>query len=305
MLIVGMLVATAIPLLALYLIHRLDLYSTNHFRDVLLCLAWGILSTQLALLINSGITGLGILPMATVTQRIAPPVEELAKVLIIAYLVFRPRFTYFVDGAIYGFAVGIGFAVVENAFYLTRAGDAALTLAAGRVLSTNLMHGSATAISGIALALARFQPDRRRRAGTVLVGLAAAIGLHLAFNGFVGRFSGSVAALYGLAAAFGLTGALGVGLAIRLGLRRERQMIGRALGSSDRLTPGERQAVDQLADPTAILAPIAERFGPAKAEAVRDLLKHQARLGILHETDQRLPDASKRARDEAAARLAA
>ena len=68
----------------------------------------------------------------------------------------RPKFTYFVDGAIYGFAIGIGFAVFENYEYIAGS-SAALNTAIGRVISTNLIHATASAIIGIAFGLARFQ----------------------------------------------------------------------------------------------------------------------------------------------------
>ena len=299
MLTLGVAVATAIPLLALYAIYRLDLYATRSFRYVLVCVAWGIIATRVALLANTAVLDSGMLDRATITRVIAPAVEEVAKALIILYLIYRPHFTYFVDGAIYGFAVGIGFAVVENYHYLWMHQESAATLAGGRVLSTNLMHASTTAVTGIALALAHFQRTRRRGALIGTTGLAAAILMHMAFNTSVTRFSGSAAALYALAAAFGLAGAIGVALAIRHGLSQERAWIGDTLGASNRVAPGETEAVRHLDHAEAILHPIAERFGQHKADDVHALLQLEARLGIVRQTSDQLSEGHQKREAEA------
>ena len=87
----------------------------------------------------------------------APIVEETLKALILLYLVRRPSFTYFVDGAIYGFAAGMGFAVFENYQYILGSNVPGISVAIGRVLSTNLIHASASALVGIAFGYSRFQ----------------------------------------------------------------------------------------------------------------------------------------------------
>lgn len=292
------LVATLIPLLWLIVVYRLDRYSTHTFRIVLACLAWGIVATRVALLVNTAALESGLWAAGTISRVVAPAVEELAKALFIVYLVRRPRFTYFVDGAVYGFAVGIGFAVVENYHYLWLNPNTALNLAIGRVLSTNLMHASATAISGIGLGLGHFQRHRRRGAGIALLAIGGAIALHMAFNTLVTRYQGSTLALYAIAAAFGFAGALAIGLAIRFGLRQAQGWIGASLKTSARMTAGETAAVDRLDDSDALLEPLAERFGEGKADAARALLQEQARLGILLRNAAELPEGSAKRRSQ-------
>ena len=56
-------------------------------------------------------------------------------------------FRYFVDGAVYGIAAGIGFALSENLFiYIPDAGEAALGAAISRTLSTVMMHAATSGI---------------------------------------------------------------------------------------------------------------------------------------------------------------
>ena len=104
------------------------------------------------------------------------------------YFIQRPRFRYIVDGAVYGFAAGIGFAVRENFFYLNglTTEDAALGLAISRVLSASLMHATASSMVGIAFGrLRRSQGRWAQRAIWPLSGIIVAIIIHLIYNNAV------------------------------------------------------------------------------------------------------------------------
>ena len=49
-------------------------------------------------------------------------VEESLKGALVIYLIVRRRIGFFVDAAIAGFAVGAGFATLENAYYALELG---------------------------------------------------------------------------------------------------------------------------------------------------------------------------------------
>jgi hypothetical protein len=108
-------------------------------------------------------------------------VEETLKAAVVTYLVARSRVGFMVDAGIHGFAVGTGFALVENAYYAAALRDLSPWLWVFRGLGTALMHGSATAIVAI---LSKFLTDRSgsRAAQHFLPGLAIAIALHSGFN---------------------------------------------------------------------------------------------------------------------------
>ena len=92
-----------------------------------------------------------------------PGVEELVKAVVLVDQVRRPSFTYFVDGAILGFAAGTGFAMIENLVYLLGAPAAdGLGLSINRVFGASLMHGTACALVGVALWRGRFGRYARR-----------------------------------------------------------------------------------------------------------------------------------------------
>jgi hypothetical protein len=89
-----------------------------------------------------------------------------------------------VDAAIFGFAAGSGFALVENLYYLGVLSDAHVFVWIVRGFGTAVMHGGATAIFGIiSLTLA----EERQSSGLVvfLPGFLTAVIIHSAFNHFL------------------------------------------------------------------------------------------------------------------------
>jgi RsiW-degrading membrane proteinase PrsW (M82 family) len=114
---------------------------------------------------------------------VAPCVEETAKALAILWLVRVNRIGFLVDAAIYGFAIGTGFAVVENLYYWFSLQNPSVSLWVVRGFGTAVMHGGTTAVFGIAgktLAEIRGLP----RGGGWTAALAAAVAVHSAFNHF-------------------------------------------------------------------------------------------------------------------------
>lgn len=285
--IIALLIASLIPLLSLYLIYKLDLYKTGDFRSVLMCFLAGAVGFWVASMVNRTTISLGWLPRSSVVRYSAPVVEEICKGLILLYLVRRPNFTYFVEGAVYGFAAGIGFAIFENYEYILAAPSAGIMVAVSRVISTNLIHATTCGLLGIALGLARFQ--RGFRVALVsLAGLLIAMLLHVGYNNLVTRVNSGLLLVY--AAVCGLGGAGIIALAIRRGLKEEKQWIEEKLGSADRVTRSEATAVQRMENVHEILKPIAQRFGDKKAAQIEQFLIIQARLGILRKSLDKLND---------------
>jgi RsiW-degrading membrane proteinase PrsW (M82 family) len=125
--------------------------------------------------------GLDLRPGDAVSFYVAPALEETLKASAIVLLLLRARAGFLVEAAVQGFAVGAGFAVVENVTYLRAFGTAPLNLWLVRGVGTAMLHGGTTAIFAI---MARALADRfpRRPHVAFLPGLAAAIVIHSAFN---------------------------------------------------------------------------------------------------------------------------
>jgi len=288
--IIPAIIAIAIPLVFLYLVRWLDLYASGSFKVLLICLGWGVAAVLLALQVNTfvgDIVGFGLLVVL-----FAPIIEEILKSLVLIYLVRRPSFTYFVDGAIYGFAAGIAFAVLENLLYLSRAGAGeALFLALGRALSTSLMHGSASAMVGIALGRLRYGRGFTRMLSLVL-GWAAAMSLHIAFNNALSRIPGTFSII--VAILLGLGGLGLVAAFIFWGLSQERRWLKETLGLGVGVSSQESAVVQQMSDLDVLLMPVGERFGEEKRKQVEAFLKLQAQLGIKRKQQELTRDEKQR-----------
>lgn len=285
---VALLIATIIPFIVLMVIRALDLYQTGGFRSVALCFVWGGVAYGLAYVANRHVYFQGWLSYENVVRYFAPVAEEIFKALILVYLVRRPQFTYFVDGAIYGFASGMGFAILENYQYIQQSPDDGLGTAVARVLSVNLMHATATALVGATLGQARF-----RRAGGLLASLFGSLllsmCLHSLFNNLNSRpeISGPVL-LY--STAIGLGGVGAVAFVIFRGLAEQKAWIEEKLGMADRVTAQEAKVVQRMEDVGELLKPLREMFGDKKADQIEKFVTLQAQLGIKRKTLEKLPD---------------
>jgi hypothetical protein len=231
--------------------------------------------------------------MGPLVTLVAPAIEEVLKSAVLAYEVRRPNFTYFVDGAIYGFAAGAGFAVAENLLYLGRAGAAGgMAVAVSRDFSTALMHGSASALVGVALGRMRFGRGFSRIV-SLLLGWAAAIGLHITFNNLISANMGLVTLV--LATFIGLGGvALNAGF-ILWGLREERRWLRETLQLAIGVSAGESNVVQQMESLDELLTPIADHFGAEKRAQVEAFLRLQARLGLKRKVQEQTADPKLRA----------
>lgn len=297
--IIPAIVAIVLPIVFLGLVRWLDLYASGSFKGVLICFGWGLVAFFLSLQANTFILS-AVRDYTLVVTFIGPVVEEVFKSLLLIYFVRRSDFTYFVDGAIYGFAIGIGFAVIENLFYLSAgATDQGLLVALSRVFSTSLMHGSACALVGIALGRLRFGRGLRRSL-SVLLGWAAAMTLHSVFNNIVSGQAGTLALV--ILVGMGVGGVGLVAAFIFWGLADERRWLRETLKLDVGVSAGESEVVQKMEDLDALLAPIAERFGAQKRKEVETFLRLQAQLGLKAKVRELSPDP--KLREELGAQIA-
>jgi RsiW-degrading membrane proteinase PrsW (M82 family) len=164
----------------------LDSYKLVRLRVVVAVVLAGALVAAATYPANDAFLGRVSMPFAAFSRYVAPVTEELLKGLVIVALIRGHRVGFLVDAAIHGFAVGTGFALAENLWYLHLVPGATLGTWVVRGFGTALMHGGATAIfavSGLAL-LERSAGAWPWAARAFLPGLAVAVGLHSGFNHF-------------------------------------------------------------------------------------------------------------------------
>ena len=141
----------------------------------------GVVVALAAMPVNRGFLAALSWERAQYSLLAGPAVEEILKGSCLVFLIARKRVGFMVDAAIYGFALGTGFAIVENLYYLGALDDSSVAVSVLRGFGTALMHGGATALFGIAtkMLLERYG---FARAWVYLPGLALAVGLHAIYN---------------------------------------------------------------------------------------------------------------------------
>ena len=287
----SVLIASVIPLVFLVLVKWLNFFETHRARLIFLALGWGVVAVGLSYLVNHPLVP--IVGRPYIATHTAPPVEEIFKSMILLYLVRRADYTHFVDGAIYGFAAGIGFAVAENMLYLSRLDvDTGLLVSISRAFSSAMMHGSTTAMVGIAIG--GFPYTRKVHPMLALaIGWAVAIAAHVTYNHEALTSTDKTRPFILLGIAF--ASLMLVGSTILWGLHRERRRFRASLGLSAGLSSGEAKLIQRIDDLDDLLAPIEARFGERKGEQVRSVLLLGAQLGMKQDQLKKCPDAELRA----------
>jgi len=158
-----------------------DSYKLVRLRMILGIVACGAAIAVVSYAINAlAIAMLGI-DVSSYARRVAPLVEEILKGLVIVLLIRTHRIGFPVDAAICGFAVGTGFAMVENLYFLRAIPNTGMGTWIIRGFGTAFMHGGVTAIFATMTLVLR---ERARGAGVLwmLPGFAIAVVLHMTYN---------------------------------------------------------------------------------------------------------------------------
>ncbi len=162
----------------------LDSYKLIPLRAILLAVAAGSVAAVAGYAVNSWLRPALALDLAHFSMYVAPVVEELLKAIYVVWLIRRSKVGFVADAATYGFAVGTGFAFVENVLLLQSYPSATIWAWIVRGFGTALMHGGTTAIVAMMTrTLQKRATDFRPQA--VLPGLAAAMLLHSLYNQFL------------------------------------------------------------------------------------------------------------------------
>ena len=171
-------------LLFLVLLVFLDSFKLVSVRSVGVALLAGAAAAVAGMEANRWLLDATGLAPVTLSRYAAPVVEEALKAAWVVVLLRRGRVGFLVDAAILGFAVGAGFALVENVEYLSALDEPRILLWLARGFGTAILHGATAAVFAmLAKALADRHPERPVL--TLFPGLAAAIAAHSLYNHFL------------------------------------------------------------------------------------------------------------------------
>jgi len=188
-----------VPLILMILTWYADIYEREPFRFVVGMFVYGIFAAFVTFFLNNVFLYLvhetpELLPLALSTAIISliasPIIEELLKTFGLAVFSNHPEFDDALDGLLYGFAIGLGFAMYENWFYfLARVDpiitgiDAWLSIIMYRSVFNTISHACFTGFIGLVLGLLKSRPKYKKfyKIG-IIPGLFMAMLLHIAFN---------------------------------------------------------------------------------------------------------------------------
>jgi protease PrsW len=159
----------------------LDSYQLVKLRTVIAVVVCGAVVAAFCYVANAYLLGWLAIDFIAFTRYVGPITEELLKSLIIVALIRSHRIGFLIDAAILGFAVGTGFATVENLYYLERVRDAGMGTWIVRGFGTALMHGGCTAIFAM-MSVAMLERMRKGALAPFVPGFALAVVLHSAYN---------------------------------------------------------------------------------------------------------------------------
>src|SRR4051794_2446474 len=255
----------------------LDAFKLMNFREIVVLLLLGGVGALAAWPLAGRMLDALPIGFSIYSRFVAPWIEEAIKAGIIIILFRLNRIGYKLDAVISGFAIGAGFSVVENIFYLVRFPDYGTGTWLVRGLGTAVMHGTTLAI--LAATAHEFAERETREASGdfdfrlwwFLPGYLVAVALHTAFNQFPDR---PMVAMMG-AAVFAPIALMAI---LNFGTNEAQQWL--ASECAEHRVQLEVLRSGQWPDDPAgrKIAALAERSGPEQAQRIRRFWELQAYL---------------------------
>ena len=187
----GVALIPVLVMLALFV--WLDAFALMSLKEIFVLLLLGALAALVAWPISGRVLDTLPIGFSLYSRFVAPWIEEAIKAAIMILLFRINRIGYKLDAVISGFAIGAGFSVVENIFYLTMFPNYGTGTWLVRGFGTAIMHGTTLAVLA-AIAHEFAERETRESAGDFdfsllwfVPGYGLAVALHTAFNQFPDR----------------------------------------------------------------------------------------------------------------------
>jgi RsiW-degrading membrane proteinase PrsW (M82 family) len=161
----------------------MDSYKLVPVRAILVSISLGVAAAGASVVLNLAAMSFPSIDVGLYVRYGAPLVEEVCKAAWPFLLIRRKRVGFMVDAGVHGFAVGAGFAIIENVYYLQAMEGSSLFTWIVRGFGTAVMHGGTTAVFAmVAKNLSDIAGKDRLWRSAAPVGLAVVI--HSAYNHF-------------------------------------------------------------------------------------------------------------------------
>lgn len=174
-------IALAPVLLFLAALVHGDSYKLMRLRTVLELVAIGALAAGASYVVNRYAIAHFTGGFDAYSRYVSPWIEESFKAAALIVLIRTHRVGLPVDAGIAGFAIGTGFALVENLYYLASRPDIAVGVHVIRGLGTAIMHGGTTTVLAM-ISVTLYERRPNAPLYLLLPGFLAAVALHSGFN---------------------------------------------------------------------------------------------------------------------------
>jgi RsiW-degrading membrane proteinase PrsW (M82 family) len=264
-------------LILLAIFNWFDAFELMNFKEILFLLVLGGLGAIAAYPLSGRMLDTLPIGFSNYSRFVAPWIEEAIKAVIVILLFRFNRIGYKLDAVVSGFAIGAGFSVVENIFYLTIFPDYGTGVWLVRGLGTAVMHGTTAAI--IAATAHEFaERETREAAGDFdfrlrwfIPGYLAAVAYHTLFNQFPEQ---PLLAMIGAA----MVAPIAVMVIFQFGTAEAQQWL-----ESERAEHhAQLRALEAGKWPDGnsgrMIAALGDRLGPETAQRIRDYWRTQAWL---------------------------
>lgn len=155
-------VAALLPVVIyIFVVYQIDNFSLISVKRLLLLILCGML-TALACFALFQLTGT-IIPQS-LSDSVNPIIEEMVKGIPLLWLAARKKIVFFIDSVICGAAVGGGFSILENIFYLLLGDQMGIGTVLFRGLEVALVHMGCSALvaAGLMLIVRMIEYSRSR-----------------------------------------------------------------------------------------------------------------------------------------------
>jgi protease PrsW len=168
-------------LLFLAALVHLDAFKLLRLRTVLALVGAGALAAGASYLANTYAYAHFNGNFVAYSRYLSPWIEEGLKAAVLVFLIRTRRVGLAVDAGIAGFAVGTGFALIENLYYLASSPDSTVAVQVIRGFGTAIMHGGTTTVLAM-ISATLYERWPQGGSQLLLPGLLAAVALHTGFN---------------------------------------------------------------------------------------------------------------------------
>ena len=203
----AILIGAGFPLIVILVMYFFGMYVRRNSGWVLLCLLWGVIGYFVFTMLNTYLFATMTISSGAVNVIIAPLLQQVFVVSGVFFVVNQEKFDNLIDGAVYGFATGLGFALYENVEYALSFPDKNLEALGLQALAISLVYATAAGIIGVAVSQYYFH-HRTNRLGILLSGIGAGAGYTVLFRLLVSNEVGGSM----LPIAFGIGGFTLIGL---------------------------------------------------------------------------------------------